>query len=70
VRGATLFAAIQRVLGPVLLGLGTIFQPKANVTDHWSTSPRVEVVDHVAGVDAGAPAPDDTREPPRGALVV
>ena len=34
---------VLKVLGPALLGLGTIFQPKANPTDHWSTIPQVVI---------------------------
>ena len=47
---------LLKVLGPALLGFGTIFQPKANATDHWSTSPQV-----VIRVDASH---DDSRDAP------
>ncbi len=43
-----------RVLGSALLGFGTIFQPKANATDHWSTSPRTVIVTAVRD-DVGEP---------------
>lgn len=47
---------LLKVLGPALLGFGTIFQPKANAADHWSTSPQV-----VIRVDASH---DDSRDAP------
>ncbi len=47
---------LLKVLGPAMLGFGTIFQPKANATDHWSTSPQI-----VIRVDASH---DDSRDPP------
>ena len=46
-----------RLLGSALLGFGTIFQPKANATDHWSTSPRTVIV---------AAIRDDVGEPDKG----
>lgn len=47
---------VLKALGPALLGFGTIFQPKANPTDHWSTSPQV-----VIRVDVSQ---DESRERP------
>lgn len=38
-----MFRIALRFLGPALLGLGTIFQPKAKMTDHWSTSPQTSI---------------------------
>jgi hypothetical protein len=38
-----------------MLGVGTIFQPKARPDDHWSTSPKVAVVDEADQGGAGAP---------------
>jgi hypothetical protein len=43
------------LLGAVLLAFGAIFEPKARPDDHWSTSPRVEVVEETATEAAGGP---------------
>ncbi len=51
------FNIALKVLGPVLLGFGTIFQPKANSTDHWSTSPQITI--HVAALT------DESGDPPK-----
>lgn len=40
--------ALTRMIGAALLGLGTIFAPKANLDDHWST-PVTRVLRAVAG---------------------
>ncbi len=32
------------VLGPLLLGFGTIFQSKVDPSDHWSADPKVSIV--------------------------
>lgn len=40
----------------MLLGLGTIFQPKANIDDHWSKSPRVEIVVNAPADESGEPS--------------
>jgi len=37
------------------LGLGTIFQPKANIGDHWSKSPRVEIIANAPSDESGEP---------------
>jgi hypothetical protein len=50
------FRAILKVLGPALLGFGTVFQAKAKPTDHWSTSPQVTI-------EIVAPA-DESGDPP------
>jgi hypothetical protein len=42
------------LLGAVLLAFGAIFEPKARPDDHWSTSPRVEVVEEASAEVAGA----------------
>jgi hypothetical protein len=39
----------------LMLGFGTIFQPKTNADDHWSVSPKVVIVDDGADEDSGAP---------------
>jgi hypothetical protein len=38
-----------------MLGVGAILQPKANTDDHWSTSPRVVLVDESSAEGSGAP---------------
>ncbi|MBW4030657.1 MAG: hypothetical protein HIU57_08315 [Acidobacteria bacterium] len=53
------FKAVLKALGPVLLGFGTIFQPKANATDHWSTSPQVTIQIEVAADESGNPPSQD-----------
>jgi hypothetical protein len=50
-----LFRFGVKVLGPALLGFGTIFQPKANATDHWSTSPRIEIIVVARADESGDP---------------
>jgi hypothetical protein len=35
---------IGSLLGAVMLGIGTLFQPKTRPEDHWSKSPKVEVL--------------------------
>jgi hypothetical protein len=35
---------IGSLLGAVMLGIGTLFQPKTRPDDHWSKSPKVEVL--------------------------
>jgi hypothetical protein len=56
---SSIFKAVLKVLGPVLLGFGTIFQPKANVTDHWSVSPQVTIQIEVSVDDSGNPPRQD-----------
>ena len=53
------FKIILKVLGPVLLGFGTIFQPKANLTDHWSTSPQISIQVEVSSDESGEPPGTD-----------
>lgn len=51
-------------LGPALLGVGTIFQPKARAEDHWSTSPKVVIVcEAEPEAPGGPPSPDVRRQP-------
>ncbi len=56
-----------RLLGSALLGFGTIFQPKANATDHWSTSPQTVIVtairDDVAEPDVGDDGLEESAAP-------
>ncbi len=51
--------ALGRVLGATMLGVGAIFQPKARVDDHWSTSPKVVMVSEVASDTSGDPPSPD-----------
>jgi hypothetical protein len=60
VSGRRVLALARDVSGAVLLAFGAIFEPKARPDDHWSTSPRVEVVEEAAAEVAGGP--------PRGRL--
>jgi len=53
---SSVFRAILKALGPVLLGFGTVFQAKATPTDHWSTSPQV-TIQIVASVDESGDPP-------------
>lgn len=55
----TVFKSVSKALGPFLLGFGTIFQPKANVTDHWSTTPQVTIRVEASADESGDPAPPD-----------
>jgi hypothetical protein len=41
VRQPVLVKIPKTVLRAVLLGFGTVFQPKARLDDHWSTSPKI-----------------------------
>jgi len=57
---SSVFKVVLKVLGPVLLGFGTIFQPKANLTDHWSTSPQISIQIEVSVDESGdPPGPDE-----------
>ena len=59
VDNSSVFKAILRVLSPILLGFGTIFQPKANATDHWSTSPQITIQIEVMAEESGDPPGHD-----------
>ena len=57
---SSVFKVVLKVLGPVLLGFGTIFQPKANLTDHWSTSPQISIQIEMSADESGdPPGPDE-----------
>jgi hypothetical protein len=59
---SSVFKIVLKVLGPALLGFGTIFQPKANLTDHWSTSPQISIqVEVSADESSDPPRPDGDR---------
>lgn len=36
-----------------MLGVGTLFQTKVRPDDHWSTSPKVQVIDETSGDTVG-----------------
>lgn len=55
---------LSRLFGAVLLGVGTIFQPKTRSDDHWSTSPKVQAeADDESEARGG---PDQDRRPGSG----
>ena len=57
---SSVLKVVLKVLGPVLLGFGTIFEPKANLTDHWSTSPQISIQFEVSADESGdPPGPDE-----------
>lgn len=59
---SSVFKVVLKVLGPALLGFGTIFQPKANLTDHWSTNPKISIQVEVSVDESGdPPRPDEDR---------
>ncbi len=57
VRQPVLVKIPKTVLRAVLLGFGTVFQPKARLDDHWSTSPKI-----VLEVHASAESSSDPRQ--------
>jgi hypothetical protein len=48
------------IIGAMMVGVGTIFQPKARIDDHWSTRPKVVMVDEIASETSGDPPGLDT----------
>jgi len=60
VRLASVFRFFLRILGPALLGVGTIFQAKARPSDHWSTSPRLMITLEAPSPASGEGAPEET----------
>ncbi|HUV57235.1 MAG TPA: hypothetical protein VMV96_00360 [Acidimicrobiales bacterium] len=54
---SSLFNLSLKVLSPAMLGVATIFQGKANPTDHWSTSPKI-TIQVVAPADESGCPPD------------
>ena len=60
-RFTSVFQFLLRILGPALLGVGTIFQGKANADDHWSTSPRVVIRVETASESSADPSDADER---------
>ena len=55
-RGRRGLRLVVRVLGAVVVGVAALFKPKVKPDDHWSTSPKVQVV-----VDAEAEAAGGKR---------
>jgi hypothetical protein len=55
VRQQVLVKIPKTVLGAVLLGFGTIFQPKARLDEHWSTSPKIVLEVHASAEDSSDP---------------
>ena len=46
---------VGAVVGAVMLGVGTLFQPKAKQDDHWSATPKVVLVEETHHEGSGAP---------------
>ena len=55
VQSPSVFKAVLAIFGPVLLGFATIFQPKTNATDHWSTSPKITIQMEAASEESSDP---------------
>jgi hypothetical protein len=56
---------IGSLLGAVMMGVGTLFQPKVRPDDHWSKSPKVEVVSESSQAASGPPRrPRRSRQRP------
>ena len=56
-RGQRLVRRVMRivvlVLGAVVVGVATLFKPKVKPDDHWSTSPKVQVLTESESEAAG-----------------
>ena len=52
---ASFLRVVRAVPRSVMLGFGTIFQPKARNDDHWSVSHKVEIVEDVGSERSGDP---------------
>jgi hypothetical protein len=46
---------VGSLFGAVMMGVGTLFQPKTRPDDHWSKSPKVEVVSESEQTPSGPP---------------
>ncbi len=44
------------VLGTAMLGIGAIFQPKVKADDHWSTSPKIVLVNELRREGSSTPS--------------
>lgn len=64
VQASSIFNVSLRVLGPALLGFATIFQSKANPTDHWSMSPKITIQVEVPSPESGCPTDEDAVHSP------
>lgn len=51
----TLRSRGRDLAGAVVLGVATIFVPKARPDDHWSTSPKFELHEESASEASGPP---------------
>ncbi len=56
------FRVTLSFLRPLLLGFGTIFQPKAEAADHWSNDPRISIQVEVSGKETGNPFENDDED--------
>lgn len=51
--GRRFLRIVVAVLGAVVVGVATLFKPKVRPDDHWSTSPKVQVVTDAESETAG-----------------
>ncbi|MCB1014468.1 MAG: hypothetical protein KDB10_05055 [Acidimicrobiales bacterium] len=49
--------AMEMLLGAVVLGVATLFQPKHRPDDHWSASPKIQVLRESGSESSGGPPP-------------
>jgi len=52
-RGRRGLRIVIAVLGAVVVGVATLFKPKVKPDDHWSTSPKVQVMTDAESEAAG-----------------
>ncbi|MHB1251361.1 MAG: hypothetical protein ACYC0I_04430 [Acidimicrobiales bacterium] len=57
-----IFHISLKILGPVLLGFGTIFQAKAHPTDHWSSDPKITIQVEASIEQSGNPPTKEHQE--------
>ncbi|MHB1209816.1 MAG: hypothetical protein ACYC1I_08935 [Acidimicrobiales bacterium] len=57
-----MFKITLKILGPVLLGFGTIFQAKAHPTDHWSSDPKITIEVEASVEQSGNPSTKENHE--------
>lgn len=57
-----IFKVSLKILGPVLLGFGTIFQAKAHPTDHWSADPKITIQVEASLEQSGNPPANEDQE--------
>lgn len=46
---------LRLLLGGVVLGVAAVVLPKARPDDHWSTSPKVQMVEEASSESSGGP---------------